>query len=83
MKKAKKVKIFGVAAAVLLAVGLLCITVVIQSSKISSFEECRKSGWLIRAMVVYDYVAPMENDVEQECILWTGKKFGVNRVRYY
>ncbi|AKM78499.1 MAG: hypothetical protein UX58_C0002G0003 [Candidatus Wolfebacteria bacterium GW2011_GWB2_46_69] len=68
-------KIFGCVNVVLAAIGVSYIIMVAKSAKINSFEECREGGWLVRAMVVYDYVAPTENDIEQECILWTGEKF--------
>lgn len=74
MTKLRKILVFS-GFALILAMTLLYIIVIIKSAKINSFEECKKGGWLIRAMAIYDYILPTEEDIEQECVLWGGEKF--------
>lgn len=65
----KRFVIIGVL--ILAATGSLYWVVKNESTKIATFEECVKAGWLVRSIKVYDGFGP----VEQECTLWSGKSF--------
>ncbi len=42
-----------------------------KSTKITTFEECEKAGWLVRGIKVYDGSGP----IQKECTLWSSKSF--------
>lgn len=52
-------------------VAVLAGIVVFLSARITTFEECKNAGWLVRSIKVYDGAGL----VEQECFLWFGKSF--------
>lgn len=42
-----------------------------SNAKIKTFEECEKSGWLVRSIIIYNG----NGSIEKECILWSGQHF--------
>jgi len=56
---------------VIVLVASLYLGIIIESAKITTFEECEKAGWLVRGIKVYDGFGP----IEKECVLWSGKSF--------
>ncbi len=55
----------------LLVAGILVGIIVFLNSKITTFEECEKSGLLVRAIRIYDG----DGSIEKECFLWIGRSF--------
>lgn len=57
---------------ILLVIASLYLVIRSESTKITTFEECEKAGWLVRSITVYD--GPLGSP-EKECELWGGKSF--------
>ncbi len=59
----------------ILIVGIFAGIIAFLSLKITTFEECERSGWLVRGIRIYDG----SGSAEKECFLWIGKSFTKQR----
>lgn len=66
-KMSKRAKIFSPIFIIGAFIGIFAYL----NSKITTFEECERAGWLVQRIKVYASYGP----IEKECVLWSGKVF--------
>lgn len=72
MKKKYKIILLTIILVVIAIIASLCLVIRSKSAEIITFDECEKSGWLVRSITLYDGDNLI---IEKECELWTGRSF--------
>jgi hypothetical protein len=69
--------VLSAGALILIAAISLYVVIVYKSSKITTFDECEKAGWLVHRIAIYDG----SDSTDKICELWGGKKLTKQEIR--